>query len=624
MSNIVSVFAVPSHPLGTLSHEYSGHINTLSIGGSLRTSKDIIPYLYGNKNACLVGPSSTANLGQAVRDPATPAIIGIPAGSTILAAHLYWAGSYDPIATAPADVGYVGSTALIPDTNVILNGTVVNSTKNMTDFFTHTYPAPSYNYNFFGGYADVTSIVTAAGNAAYTFSGLTVNTDSYHCLIFAVLSGWSLHVVYSNPAEPFRVVKLYDGFQIYRDAAINITPSGFTVPATPKGKVIITTWEGDEANSTIGPTLATQENLLVSVFPSTLPTVPLGDTINPLADVSTGFPNQFNGTINTMNPTTPLLVPNSATSVGAAPAPWGVDVDHYDISAYLTASQTSLTTQYSSGSDLVILSSEIIVVDNDPFADLAITKSHVGNFTPSLAGSYNIAVSNNGPNVETGPVNVVDTLPAGLNFVSTSGTGWTCSVAGSIISCSNPSTIAVAASATPLTITVKPTAAIVGTTVTNTATVSGALTDNITLNNSSSDPTMIVAGPIMTVTKTSDVATAAPGSPINYTVQVTNIGTGSATTVSQDDALSAQTAFGIECMPGGLSIVFTDGLPASTLLAGTLAYSNDNGATFAYVPPAVGGGVCTYDPNITNIRLPMTGTMLTTGKYSLQYQVQVK
>ncbi|MDX8381402.1 MAG: hypothetical protein R8M14_04750, partial [Ghiorsea sp.] len=99
---------------------------------------------------------------------------------------------------------------------------------------------------------------------------------------------------------------------------------------------------------------------------------------------------------------------------------------------------------------------------------------------------------------------------------------------------------------------------------------------------------------------------------------------GSATTVSQDDALSAQTSFGIECMPGGLSIVFTDGLPASTLLAGTLTFSSDNGATFAYAPPAVGGGVCTYDPNITNIRLPMTGSLPSNGTYSLQYQVQVK
>jgi len=645
-----------THPLGSLSYEYSGHIETLSIGGSLRASKDLIPrglYPYSDA-ACKVNLSSSANLTTAVRNPAVVGVTGIPAGSTILAAHLYWVGSYSTdlvpptYFVAPASnftlqylltpantVAFMpASNATAADYAVTLNGTPFSSDKLMTDTYLSNqtglvnptlYPTGIYPYDYFSGHANVTSLVAVTGNGLYTFSGLTVNTGGYQCFSNAVVAGWALHVIYSNPAEPFRVVKLYDGLQIYHDAFIDITPSGFTVPVVPKGKVVITTWEGDEANSAIGGVNLINEDLLVNVFPSTIPTFKLGDTLNPLLDAYTGLPNQFNGTVNTMNPTTPLLVPNSTTSVGAAPAPWGVDVDHYDISAELSTGQTSLTTRYSSGADLVILSSEMIVVDNNLFADLAITKSHVGNFTAGLAGSYNIAVTNNGPNVEAGPINVVDTLPVGMNFVSAVGTGWTCSVAGSIISCSIPGPLAIAASVAPLTVTVNATAAIAGTTVTNTATVSGALTDNITLNNTSIDPTIIVAGPIMSVTKTSDVTTASPGSPINYTVVVTNVGSGAATTVSQDDALSAQTAFGIECMPGGLSIVYTDGVPASTLLAGTLAYSNDNGVTFTYVPPAVGGAVaCTYDPNITNIRLPMTGSMPSNGTYSLQYQVQVK
>ncbi|MDX8380535.1 MAG: hypothetical protein R8M14_00310, partial [Ghiorsea sp.] len=519
-------YAVASHPMGALSYEYSGHINTLSIGSSLRTGSD------ADSTKCNINLSSSANLTQAVRDPANVALTGLPVGATVIAAHLYWSGSYDPDIAIPLNnnvvpaaqlagaggVGIIGaSTANVPDYNVIFNGTAIASTRNMTDFFIYTNPyftGGSHQFDFFGGYANVTAQVAVAGNATYALSGLSVNTAGYHCNTNGVLAGWALHVVYSDPAEPFRVVKLYDGFQIYRDANISVTPSGFTVPAVPKGKLVVTTWEGDEGNSVAGATFS--ENLKINVLPSTIPTFALSGPVNPVLDAVTGLPNQFNGTVNTTNPSFPLLLPPSPPVALGALAPWGVDIDHYNISAELTAGQTSLTTGYSSGADLVILNSEMIVVDNDPFADLAITKSHVGNFTPNLAGSYNIAVSNNGPNIEVGPVNLVDTLPAGLNFLSASGTGWTCNVAGSIISCSNPSPIAVAASATALTITVKPTAAIVGTTVTNTATVTGALTDNITLNNSSSDPTMIVAGPIMTVTKTSDVATAAPGSPINY------------------------------------------------------------------------------------------------------------
>ena len=580
----------------------------------MRANKDPNPFVWLSPLPCQVNLSSSDNLGLAMRNPGDLINLGIPPGATILAAHLYWAGSYDPNPVVPPyapPIGNAPSNSATPDYNVLLNGVPITSSKNMTDFFTHTWPAPSYNYPYFGGYADVTAQVAATGNAVYTFSGLTVNTRGYQCLIYGVLAGWALHVIYEDPAEPFRVIKLYDGFQIYRNANVLINPSGFTTPAVPTGKLVVTTWEGDEANSTPGTLFS--ENLKISVFPNPVPTFALSGPLNPLVDPVTGTPNQFNGTRNSTNPTLPLVL-------GGVPAPYGVDVDHYDISAQLSPGQTSLTTEYSSGADLVILSSEMIVLENDLFADLAISKTHVGNFSVGLSNHYTITVSNVGTGTlldEPGPITVTDTLPAGLNYVSASGTGWTCSYAGTL-SCTHPGPLAKGASLPPITLTV--TAPAAGT-VTNTATVSGSLTDNLTLNNTSSDVTTIINPPILTVLKSASATNANPGSTITYTVQVTNTGTGAATNVSQSDNLSKYTAFGVECIAPGVSIAYADGVPASTLIKGTPTFYK-NGVP--YVPPSLGSGVCTYDPNITSFTLPMTGSMPPTGTYSLQYKTQVK
>ncbi|MDQ6984393.1 MAG: hypothetical protein Q9M44_06730, partial [Ghiorsea sp.] len=229
---------------------------------------------------------------------------------------------------------------------------------------------------------------------------------------------------------------------------------------------------------------------------------------------------------------------------------------------------------------------------------------------------------------ETGPINVVDTLPVGMNFVAVSGTGWTCSAAGSIISCSHPGPLVNAASLPPITLSVNVPSATPAT-LTNSASVSGVLFDNVAGNDVANDLTNI-APPILTVLKSASAATANPGAVLNYTVQVNNTGLGVATSVSQDDRLSRYTSLGIDCMPATVlqptphTITFTDGAPTSALTLGALTFSNDNGVTCAYVPPALGGGVCTFDPTITHFRQAMTGTMPPLGQYFLSYQTQVK
>ncbi|HXB20671.1 MAG TPA: hypothetical protein VNV88_04770, partial [Candidatus Solibacter sp.] len=63
---------------------------------------------------------------------------------------------------------------------------------------------------------------------------------------------------------------------------------------------------------------------------------------------------------------------------------------------------------------------------------LAVTKSHVGNFTVGQTGTYTITVSNTGPAATAGTVTAGDTLPEDSNqfrplvLTSVGGAGWTC------------------------------------------------------------------------------------------------------------------------------------------------------------------------------------------------------
>ena len=69
-------------------------------------------------------------------------------------------------------------------------------------------------------------------------------------------------------------------------------------------------------------------------------------------------------------------------------------------------------------------------------ADLALTKTHVTDYTPPLQDDdtvipgtqfrWKVKVTNNGPDKAVGPYVVVDTLPIGNTYVSSQGTDWIC------------------------------------------------------------------------------------------------------------------------------------------------------------------------------------------------------
>ena len=472
---------------------------TLGVFTSWQSAEAAVPVTQyqsfaGNINFVATGGTMLNADGCSVNASGGAALSGIPATATITAAYLYWAGSGDGV--SPAN-GFT----------INLDGAPVTADRTFTE---------SINVfgvrNFFSGFKDVTAQVAAKRNGTYTISNFTVDTSGCG-FIQMVVKGWGLFVIYQDAAEPNRVINVYDGLQAYQGSSLTLTPSNFRVPSPPLAgsKHGILTWEGDVGNS--GAQGGFTEDL-------TFNGTQLTDALNPAN-------NQFNATINVLG--------SSNT--------YGVDLDVYNIDGLLNAGDTSATSVYSSGQDVVLLNVEILSVSNDPVADLAISKTHGGNFTVGQNGVYTLSVNNNGPSTETGTITVTDTLPAGLSYVSATGTGWTCGAVSQDVTCTHAGPLANGASLPDITLTVG-VAAAAQPSVTNTATVAGTLFDNQPGNNSSSDLTLVPQPDLSTSTKTVvdlNGGDADPGDTLRYTITLIESGGATATNISVTDNLPANT-----------------------------------------------------------------------------------
>jgi len=133
--------------------------------------------------------------------------------------------------------------------------------------------------------------------------------------------------------------------------------------------------------------------------------------------------------------------------------------------------------------------------------------------------------------------------------------------------------------------------------------------------------------PLISVSKVASTGTTpvAPGGAVGYTVVTTNSGTGAATGLLVRDAISPFSLLRVNTYGALTPFLLTDGPPASGLTLGTPEYSNDNGATWTYVPSSGGGGApAGYDANVTNFRIPVSGNLPPGRNFTLEYEVNVR
>lgn len=168
--------------------------------------------------------------------------------------------------------------------------------------------------------------------------------------------------------------------------------------------------------------------------------------------------------------------------------------------------------------------------------DLAIDKTgSPESVTPGQQLTYTLTVINNGPSDATG-VQVVDTLPAGVTFVSATSSLGTVSGSGSTVT-ANLGNLADGAQAT-VTVVVAVAETASGALV-NSATVSGNETETTLTNNTDQLSTTVQPRIDLVIFKADSPDPVVAGSPLTYTLSVTNNGPSTATGVTVVDTLPA-------------------------------------------------------------------------------------
>ncbi len=265
-----------------------------------------------------------------------------------------------------------------------------------------------------------------------------------------------------------------------------------------------------------------------------------------------------------------------------------------------------------------------------PQADLSITNTD-GQATevPGTSVTYTIAASNAGPSTANGAT-VADTVPAAITGVS-----WTCAGAGGGTCAANGSgninatvNLPVGGSVTyTLTGTIGASAS---GSLSNTATVAapGGVTDPNLANNSATDTDTLTPQANLAITKTDGQASAAPGSPISYTIVASNAGPSTANGATVADTVPAAItgvswtcagAGGGSCGPGGPgNINDTANLPVGGTATYTLTGTINPAATGSLSNTATvtaPGGVT--DPNLANNSATDTDTLTPQANLSI-------
>lgn len=285
-----------------LFREFDGYMDYTSTAGTLRTQPNTV-------DPCAITTSSSNTLSSP-----------IPATATIEAAYLYWSHSG---ATMDSQVTFEGNT---------VNGQV-------------GYTTSIFGLTFYGFFSDVTSIVDALPDPStnvYDFSGLSIDNTGSYCSSTVVLGGWSLMIFYTDTSLPASTINLYQGFDGNQNATSSFSLSGFYAIGSTGAKTTSLSWEGDQ-------TLANNESLQF--------TTPLAGTNN-----LTGDGDNFGGTSNPFNST---HYDNTVLPVVNNTANHGVDLDTYDVSAFILTGETSATTTINVGQDYVIMNAVLLKVPSN-------------------------------------------------------------------------------------------------------------------------------------------------------------------------------------------------------------------------------------------------------------------
>jgi uncharacterized repeat protein (TIGR01451 family) len=231
-----------------------------------------------------------------------------------------------------------------------------------------------------------------------------------------------------------------------------------------------------------------------------------------------------------------------------------------------------------------------------PKSDLEITVAASPGFTSGSSATYTLTIKNFGPQSAVGPITVTDTLAAGLAFTSATGTGWSCSAVGQVVTCTTPGPMT---KNVPTTITIVASImSTVATSVTNVARVAYPGNDDSDLTNNVATTTSAVTVRSVSTTPDGDATTRLPSNGTTYSQAFTITNTGS---VSDSYSLVANAA------PGGIvTIVSVAGVAGSTATTASIAAGATTNVTVVYsvATGAATGSAATLTLTATSVTTP--------------------
>ncbi|EME55267.1 DUF7507 domain-containing protein [Amycolatopsis decaplanina] len=414
---------------------YSG----LAHGGITMAANSVVQC--GAGVVCNESASNASAVSWIKTDPAAPgntasaASLNVPAGAKVLNARLYW--QFNPVASS----GTSGDGSRGNQVSMKIPGSSAYQriTAETYDWFPATTTGGSPTLYAYGGAADVTNLVTAAGAGQYTVAdiqacqGQSISRTNLGCW-----GGWSLVVAYELPSEPLRYLQVWDGLQVVAGgstpSSATIALSGIKAPTSRQPNVELGIVAGD------GDAPITGDYLQVGPDASSLQTIAMP------APGGVATNNAFSSRIDR------VTAAGSGTNVTSRdPNPVnnvGYDARSIDITGKVPAGTTALQVKIGTVGDALYPQTIWLVTDAlEP--DLQITKANdpVGNTDDNPPGyvtkgsevTYTFDVANRHADGSTTDLdtatNVVltDTLPDGVTFVA--GSNPDCSAAGQVVTC---------------------------------------------------------------------------------------------------------------------------------------------------------------------------------------------
>ncbi len=289
----------------SLYRNLSGNFNYSTAGGTFRTADN-------NTDPCAITTTSSATLTDA-----------IPAGATVKEAYLFWSHS-----------------SYVTDNEVTFEGQNVQAEL--------VYGAGFTGRQFYGYIANVTGIVSGISNPTsntFDLTDLVIDNSSNFCGTATVLGAWSLMVFYEEASLPASTINLYYGFDITQNAGTSFTLDNFYAISAAGSKATFLSYEGDATldGSSSGSTNPEELSITNQLGSNFILTGDGGQTGN----------NAYNSTV--------YDEIGGVNNTGI----YGLDLDTYDISAFIGPADTQVTANVDVGQDLVISSAVAIRVPSN-------------------------------------------------------------------------------------------------------------------------------------------------------------------------------------------------------------------------------------------------------------------